>query len=385
MRPAARAAFPLVVAGAMAAGAVLAPADALLVAPLAGGASFTFAGASTASSTAGPRVRHVFVVNIENKGYTETWGAGSQAPYLARTLRNKGVLLRYYYGTAHHSQPNYVAQISGQGPDAQMQGDCGIYSAFHEVGTTPPQQAVGTGCVFPKNVNSLPQQMSHHHLSWKGYMDDMARGCQHPRLNTRDRTEQATARHEYATRHDPFVYFRSITSRPRYCARHVVKLRRLRTDLASARATPHLAYITPDLCNDGHDSPCADGRPGGLVTVNTWMKRWIPRILGSPAFQRNGLLVITADESDGGASGSTACCGEGPSANTPQPGIDGPGGGRIGALVLSPWTRGGTATSRRYNHYSLLASIENVFGLKHLGYARTRGLNTFGPDIYNKP
>ena len=77
-----------------------------------------------------PPAKHVFVINIENKGYAETWGRLSKAPYLAHTLRNKGVLLYNYYGTAHNSQPNYIAQISGQAPNPQMQGDCQIYSSF---------------------------------------------------------------------------------------------------------------------------------------------------------------------------------------------------------------------------------------------------------------
>src|SRR3954451_3419099 len=62
-----------------------------------------------------PAVKHVFVINIEKKAYNETWGPTSPAQYLAQTLRTKRVLLNTYYGTAHTSQPNYVAQISGQG------------------------------------------------------------------------------------------------------------------------------------------------------------------------------------------------------------------------------------------------------------------------------
>ena len=64
-----------------------------------------------------PPIRHVFVINIENKGYDTTWGDDSPAPYLAKKLRAKGVLLSSYYGTAHNSLGNYLAQISGQGPD----------------------------------------------------------------------------------------------------------------------------------------------------------------------------------------------------------------------------------------------------------------------------
>jgi hypothetical protein len=162
-----------------------------------------------------------------------------------------------------------------------------------------------------------------------------------------------------------------------------VPLDRLTHDLAKARHTRNLTYVTPDLCHDGHDATCADGGPGGLEGVNAWMKRWIPRILASPAFRRNGLLVITADESDGPQSDASACCGEGASANSPAPGIAGPGGGRIGALAISPFVRPHTWSTTPYNHYSLLASIEEVFGLRKLGYARTDGLDRFGLDVYN--
>nr|WP_246299364.1 alkaline phosphatase family protein [Nocardioides panaciterrulae] len=330
-----------------------------------------------------PPIRHVFVVNIENKGYDETWGPDSAAPYLARTLRRRGVLMNNYYGTAHNSQPNYVAQVSGQGPNPQMQGDCQVFSTFVQTGTVAPGQAQGTGCVFPKGVASLPVQLTRHDLTWRGYMEDMARPCQHPAPDTRDRTQQASATSQYAARHDPFVYFSSIVDRPTYCKRHVVPLSRLTHDLAKARHTRNLTYVTPDLCHDGHDATCADGGPGGLKGVNAWMKRWIPRILASPAFRRNGLLVITADESDGPQSDASACCGEGASANSPAPGIAGPGGGRIGALAISPFVHPHTWSTTPYNHYSLLASIEEVFGLRKLGYARADGLDRFGLDVYN--
>jgi hypothetical protein len=330
-----------------------------------------------------PPVRHVFVINIENKGYDTTWGSGSGAPYLAKTLRRKGVLLTQYFGTAHNSEPNYVAQISGQGPNPQMQGDCQVYSDFVRAGTAAPQQAVGQGCVFPTSVGSLPIQLTRHHLSWRGYMEGMKRPCQHPALNQQDPTQQAKPGAQYAVRHDPFMYFHPIIDHPRYCSNHVVALARLTRDLRTVRTTRNLTYITPNLCHDGHDSPCATGAPGGLTSVNTWMKRWVPRILASPAFRRNGMLVITADEADSPQSDASACCGEGAGPNSPLPGIVGLGGGRIGALVLSRWTKPGTWSTTPYNHYSLLASIEDVFGLAHLGYARTSGLDRFGLDIYN--
>src|SRR3954453_3506602 len=62
------------------------------------------------ASAAPPAIKHVFVVNLENKGFTTTFGAGSPAQYLATTLPSQGAFLRQYYGTAHASLGNYTAQ-----------------------------------------------------------------------------------------------------------------------------------------------------------------------------------------------------------------------------------------------------------------------------------
>lgn len=330
-----------------------------------------------------PPIKHVFVINIENEDESNTWGLNSKAPYLAHTLRRKGVLLRNYYGTAHNSQPNYVAQISGQAPNPDMQADCQIYSSFLGSGTEAPQQAVGRGCVFPKSVNSLPIQLDNAGYSWRGYMQDIHTSCRHPKLNTQDGTQSAKKGDQYATRHDPFMYFQSIIGRPAYCKAHVVGLRYLTHDLKSKATTRNLSYITPNLCSDGHDSPCVDGRPGGLKSVDAFMKTWVPRILGSPAFKANGMLIITADESDGPDSDSTACCNEKAGPNSPMPGITGAGGGQIGALVISRWVKPDSWNSTPYNHYSLLASLDDIFRRPRIGFARQAGLHRFALDVYN--
>ncbi|MDR6863651.1 alkaline phosphatase family protein [Phycicoccus sp. 3266] len=364
---------------------------AALVALLAGVASSTVgATAAGAATTAGstssylPPARHVFVINLENKGYDETWGPGSAAPYLSQTLRAKGNLLSQYYGTAHNSLPNYVAQVTGQGPDSQTQADCQVYSDFVGAGTVPPGQAVGDGCVYPASVPSLPQQLDRAGLTWRGYMEDMGTPCRHPALNTADDTQKARVGDQYAARHNPFVYLHSVVDDPAYCASHDVDLGQLSTDLTSTSTTRNLTYITPNLCHDGHDSPCVDGEPGGLASADAWLRQTVPAILGSPAYKQDGVLVITFDESDGPQSDPTACCGEGPGPNAPLPGITGMGGGRVGALVLSPFVKPGSVSSTPYNHYSLLASIEDLFGQPHLGYADQAGLNRFGLDVYNR-
>ncbi|WP_233265482.1 alkaline phosphatase family protein [Leifsonia sp. AG29] len=363
-------------------GALAALAAAVLgVAAVAVPGGLTAVHASTTSSYL-PGAKHFFVINLENKGYSETWGPNSAAPYLSQTLRSQGVLLNSYYGTAHNSQPNYVAEISGQGPNPQMQADCQTYSPFVGAGTIAPGQAVGDGCVFPSTVKTVADQLTAAGRTWKGYMEDMGTPCRHPALGAIDDTQKAKVGDEYAARHNPFVYFQSITGSAD-CAKNDVDLSQLKTDLASVGTTPNLSLITPNLCDDGHDSPCVDGRPGGLASADAWLKQWVPVITSSPAFKQDGVLVITFDESEGPQSDASSCCGEGPGPNSPQPGITGSGGGLVGALVLSPFVKGGTWSTTPYNHYSLLASIEDTFSLPYLGYAGQTGLNRFGLDVYN--
>ncbi|BBH18246.1 hypothetical protein Back2_25330 [Nocardioides baekrokdamisoli] len=346
-----------------------------------------------------PPAKHVFVINIENKGFTNTWGDGVDGngygigagnggdPYLATTLRSKGALLTSYYGTAHNSEPNYIAQLSGQGPNPEMQGDCQTYSNFVSAGTAAMHQLRGTGCIFPKGTASLAMQLQNSRHTWKGYEEDMATPCQHPTVGGVDNTQKATATSEYATRHNPFMYFHDIIDNPTNCAAHVVPLTQLSKDLSTYGSTPEYSLITPDLCNDGHDAPCANGQPGGLKSIDAWMKVWVPRIMASPAFKTDGVLVITADEadypgSDNDITGQTACCGE-TAVNTPKAGITNDGGGLIGALVISKWTKPGSWSSTPYNHYALLASLEDIFRLGYAGYASDPNLDHFGLDVYN--
>jgi hypothetical protein len=339
-----------------------------------------------------PPIRHVFVINLENEGFKSTFRLNSPAPYLAHTLRAKGMLLDFYYATAHNSLPNYIAQISGQGPNADTQADCQTFSDFQGTGTVAPGQAVGQGCVYPASVRTLPEQLDAKGFTWAGYMEDMAHSpapntCRHPALNSKDDTQTAEPGDQYAVRHNPFMYFHSIIDRQDYCDRHVLPLKRLPVALGSVATTPNFSYITPNLCHDGHDEPCVTGEPGGLVTADKWLQQWVPKILNSPAFKQDGLLVVTFDEAEAfsrtGDQDASACCNESPGPNSPMPGIFGPGGGRVGAVLVSPYIRPGSFNDTPYNHYGLLCSIENIYGLSHLGYAATTE-RCFGSDVYNK-
>jgi phosphatidylinositol-3-phosphatase len=271
--------------------------------------------------------------------------------------------------------------VSGQGPNPVTQSDCQIYQEFLPGIIGSDGQALGLGCVYPASVKTVADQLDSAGLSWGGYMEDMASPCQHPALNSPDSTQSATAASQYAARHNPFVYFHSIIDSPT-CAAHDVPLTELPAALTSEQTTPNLTFITPDLCSDGHDATCANAsQRGGYGGIDDFLSTWVPRIQASPAYQDDGALIITFDESESGAEG---CCVE-DAPNTPNAGgqTPGPGGGRTGTVVLSKYVAPGTTTATPYNHYSLLRTIEDLLGVPPLGYAARS--TPFGADVFNAP
>ena len=334
-------------------------------------------------AAAPPPIRHVFIIVLENKGFDRTFGPSSAATYLSQTLTSQGQLLRQYYGIGHASLPNYLAMVSGQGPNAVTQDDCRVYTnVVPGTQTSFFGQTLGQGCVYPAETKTVADQLTAKGLTWKAYMQDMASRCRHPVLNSADGTLSARLGDQYAARHNPFIYFQSLLDSGD-CLAHDVDLSQLQTDLANAATTPNYAFITPNLCEDGHDAPCIDGRAGGLVSADQFLQTWVPRILGAPAWAEGSLLIITFDEADGGD--ATACCNEMPGVNTTNPGgaTPGPGGGRTGAVLISRFIRPGSINDTPYNHYALLRSIEDLFALPHLGFAAQPGLQPFGADVYN--
>jgi phosphatidylinositol-3-phosphatase len=341
-----------------------------------------------------PPVRHVFVLLLENQAYEATFGPQSAAPYLARTLTAQGALLRRYYAIGHASLGNYIALISGQAPNDATQLDCPTFADFraNAARLDAHGQLPGSGCIYPKSVPTLPDQLEAAGLTWRAYMEDMGKDpsresatCGHVPVGALETTNEASRSDQYAAKHDPFVYFHSIIDDAARCNAHVVNLERLPRDLESAATTANFIFITPNLCSDGHDAPCIDGRRGGLDAIDAFLKSWVPLIERSAAFQADGVLIVTFDESDGaGPEGSSACCAERPLPGARfSPGISGPGGGRVGALVLSRFVKPGTVSDVPYNHYALLRTVEAIFSLPPLGYAAEPELARFGPDVFS--
>lgn len=338
--------------------------------------------AMTPAAAQQPQIRHVFTIMLENHSFDQAFGPNSPAPYLSRQLTAQGALLTNYYAVAHYSLPNYIALISGQAPNAATQWDCATYVDF-----TPPSpvqldgngQAVGQGCVYPAQVQTIADQLTAARFTWRAYMEDMPAPCRYPVLNGPDPTQHSTASSAYAVHHNPFLFFHSIIDQGS-CATNDVPLTQLPADLQAYATTPNYVFISPNLCHDAHDAPCLDGEPGGLVSVDSFLQQWVPKITASPAFQTDGMLLILFDEADSGD--TSACCNEIPGPDAPLAGLAGPGGGRVGAVVLSKFVRPGAVVNTAYNHYSALRTVEDLFGLSHLGFAAQAGQASFGADVF---
>ncbi len=344
------------------------------------------------SSTKLPAIKHVFVLMLSDEPYASVFGPESSAHYLSQTLERRGSLLVHYDAVAHEELANEIALLSGQGPTAETAANCPLYGDITPTGSGADEQVLGNGCVYPATTQTLPGQLSAKHLLWRAYVEgideagDSAGACSHPQLGAPDPTAtQTSSSGPYATFRNPFVYFQSLTGSPA-CAADDVGLNELKTDLAAPRTTPSLSYIVPDRCHDGNPTPCSAGAPAGLAPADAFLEKVVPEILASKSYKENGLLVITVDEapSSGEFADSSSCCGQPKFANVPASAtaLTPRGGGSVGALLLSPFIKHAVTDQEAYNHFSLLRTIEDLFGLKHLGYADLAGVKSFEPSVF---
>lgn len=163
-------------------------------------------------------------------------------------------------------------------------------------------------------AGGLGAQLTTAGIEWRAYMEGMSNGCFH-------------SPYPYALKHNPFAYYGSA------CPSQVVPFTQFASDMAGT--VPQFVWITPNLCHDGHD--CASS------VADTWLSQTVPTILTSNAWQDGGMLVITWDEGED-------------SANS------------VLTLIIrpNPLTH---KSAKPYDHYSLLAAIEDMLGLARLGQA----------------
>ena len=264
-------------------GRVLAPALAALLLATACQSVGQLRPAASPSPTPAPK--HVFVIVLENTSYQ----LALRQPYIARLARDYAVATNYH-DVASPSLPNYLAMTSGSTWGVQD-------NDFHEL------PATGIG-----------QQLTDAGVPWKAYMEGFTGDC-------------FDSPYPYAVKHNPFAYYGG------NCPANVVPMTDLAADLRGD--TPRLAWITPGLCNDGHDC--------GVQTSDRWLSRVVPQITSSPAWQKGGALFIAWDESSAGD-------------------------GRVALMVVAPGVHG--QLTMRLDHFSLLATIEDRLGVARLGLAR---------------
>ncbi|MGA9314445.1 MAG: alkaline phosphatase family protein [Solirubrobacteraceae bacterium] len=355
-------------------------------------------GSSSKAAAKLPAIKHVFVVMLDDEPYATAFGPASPAKYLTGTLEKQGELLLRYYAVAHEGLADGIALLSGQGPTEATAANCPTYSEISSASSGSDGQVLGSGCVYPSSTQTLMSQLSAKHLTWKAYVEGIDEGpgtpsaCAHPASGTADPSATAPAAGGappgYQTWRNPFVYFSSVAGSSA-CASRDVGMSALKSDLASEKSTASFSYIAPGPCDDGNPMPCVPGKADGMLAADAFLQKVVPEILTSKAYKQNGLLAITVDDAPatGEYADSSSCCGQPKFPNLPMPTgvakLSGSGGGQVGLLMLSPFVKkGGGLVQETYDHFSLLATIEEVFGLGKLGYAAGEEAKPFSASLF---
>ncbi len=279
-------------------------------------------GASTSTTSLSYKHPHVFVIVMENLGYS----AALATPAIA-ALALKWAYASNYYATAHPSLPNYISLIAGS--TLGITSDC-------------------VDCFV--NAPNLAGELAAQGITWSAYMESLPGDCY---------LSPYAPSGLYAGKHDPFVYFDAIRNSPSLCG-EIRPLHELSAQLSSPSGViPSFVWITPNICNDGHN--CA-AQSAGL-----WLTAMVNSITASSAWKQNGALYVTWDEGNGGDYSGLS-----PSGQIQPSG----GGGHVLTLVIEPHLGAGTVIPTPMDHYSLLKSIEENFGLSQLGASAQGNLAT---------
>jgi hypothetical protein len=390
-----------------------------------------------------PEIKHAFLIVLGEGGYEETFGAASGTPYLSRVLPKKGELLPNYYGVTSGVLANEIALLSGQGPTPETAANCPDYTAIAP-GTVSvfAEQVEGNGCVYGKEVKSLPTQLTEKatekELGWRAYVQDMENGgaigqpwrCRKPTLGGPD-TTAPTPGDQYATWRNPVVYFSAIAEGDE-CERHDVGFELLSKDLAAKKKTPALSLIFPNVCHSGGEYECEPGAPKGAQGVAEELKTLVPAIMASPAYEEGGMIMITSAQAPqtGEHLDSKACClapefpnlppvggrtagttgattttsttGTTPTTEAPTTETEGEattettatkyteesvleagGGGQVGLLMISPYVEPGKVEETEYaNHFTLLKTLATMLGVEPTGYATEEELPALSGELF---
>ena len=197
---------------------------------------------------------------------------------------------------------------------------------------------------FDDNTVTLADQLTGAGRTWKAYVEGATAG-----LNAGD---NPCLRPPEQQPRNPFLRFASITGTAE-CGSSIAELDRLAPDAADTDSAPAFSYVLPGPAHDGSTS---------LADADAWLRATLPGILDAKAYNDGGLVIVTFDA---GAPTDVEA-----------------GGGRVGALLLSRFITAGGTVNAPYDPFSLLASIEGLFGMQRIGYAENTKLKPFGPKVY---
>jgi phosphatidylinositol-3-phosphatase len=292
-----------------------------------------------ATSAAQPRndvknYQHVFIIMMENTGYNSLVG-NPNAPWINGAIAKYGVATNYF-GAAHPSQPNYIASTAG------------ITGPFSDNDEVLP-------------VTNIVDQLESHGKTWKGYMQSYS-------LCT-TKFDHACGNQLYERKHNPFISYADVETNAARLA-NLVDFSQFGTDLAND-TVPDYSWISPDQCHDMHGraathaDPCDFSNVQQLIaTGDQFLKDTVGAIQASPAWNGNSVIFVTWDESDFTGSGpsgfgdTSGCC----DAVVPF------GGGHVLTIVISHSDHQARSSAVAYNHYSMLRTIEDGWGLGCLGF-----------------
>jgi hypothetical protein len=252
-----------------------------------------------------PVSSRVIVIVMENAEYGEVLG-NRAAPYINALARRYG-LATQSFAVGHPSLPNYLALTSGS--TQGVSSDC-------------------TACQV--RASNIVDQLEAAGISWKAYLEDGPGAC-----------FQGAVAGGYAKKHNPFIYYEDIARSPHRCSR-LVGFTQLAADLRRGQL-PTYTWITPNLCDDGHDC--------GIAGSDRFLARTAPALLRE--LGPHGFLLLTWDEgsSEGGCCGGAAR------------------GGQVATILAGPDVRRGGRDAHPVDHYGVLATIEEALGLPPLAGA----------------
>ncbi len=314
-----------------------------------------------------PRYAHVFVIVEENKDYAQI-ADGVNAPNIARLARTYGSATSFY-AEVHPSEANYVALVGGDTfgihDDDPFYCRPRAYNAECSQANVDPAYANHT-----VDAPHLGTQLDAAGLSWRGYYEDIpAPGSLVPYATAPGGEPDGALGALYASKHSGFLNFRSTQTDPRR-AEHLVGFDRLDADLA-AGSLPSFALVVPNQCNEMHGAlgksipaDCSFLDMSAVIRRGDAMVDTLVRkIQASAAWAAadNVAIVVTWDEDSGTRAG---CCGYEPASAANF------GGGHIATVVITNHGPRGVADPTPYNHYSLLRTLEDAFGIHtYLGHA----------------